>query len=72
MTFVALSALRVMYYTPPLFVISVTIAISTSRVENRVDPDQLSTDLHLHCFQNRLYPVISRQGLNYLIALSAR
>ena len=47
------------------------LAISTSRVENRVDPDQLSSDLHLHCFQNQIYPAISRHGLKYLISLSA-
>ena len=49
------------------------LAIFTSRVENRVDPDQLAFDLHLNYFQNKIYyPAVSRHGLNYLISLSAR
>ena len=35
----------------------------TSRVQNRVDPDQLASekpaDLDLHSFQNRVYPSIA-------------
>ena len=54
-----------MCYTPPKF-LSISIhnpvisILSTSRVENCVDPDQQASekpaDLDLHCFKIRMHP----------------
>ena len=58
-----------MDYTPPQFFILLTYSIpvviknvSTSRVENSVDPDQ--SDLNLQCFQKKINPGSAGQGLS--------